>query len=550
MLGINAYYLDDQPSKHGQQIKEFLDGWDAGLIGDDPADVVLVMGRELNRFLRASRLPFLLVLAVPALLTSLFPTVPRLEVGLFDPEKSWWLLETDLLGLVVWVAGIVGGVGAVKVFLWASEKVAPYVNRVAQAGEGLSETFREQSGEVAREVYNTVQWIWDGLLSLWFRIVPDERLQVLPTPHREPEVPDAPRLAERKRALLSFTCVALMYLGIVTVGYRWVSPGLAVFSLLGITVSLDGLFRLLVSYQWRVRWMAVIALWVAFVNQAVFKLQFENLRLRLSCRVELARHDPRIEEVSPARSGAAVREEGRPAGPDARVLTPSLGGQRLVSNQESLDAWLERSTAISGGKPKLTIVSCSGGGMRGAHWAASVLDWLDTELKDQKFRESMRLISASSAGSIGAGYYVKRLYDHSKATLTPDHQRLPNNPTWLEKLPRLSLDTIAPAIALSDVPRIPFPYDGMVPIDRGKRLEMTWEDLRDLPIEELRELERSARIPSLVLNPIVVEDGRRLLLSNLDLSREARPRARGPVPSLPGSATPSPRSIAVHADAP
>ena len=80
------------------------------------------------------------------------------------------------------------------------------------------------------------------------------------------------------------------------------------------------------------------------------------------------------------------------------------------------------------------------------------------------------------------------------------------------------------------MPRIPFPYDGMVPIDRGKRLEMTWEDLRDLPIEELRELERSARIPSLVLNPIVVEDGRRLLLSNLDLSREARcPRARGPV---------------------
>ena len=131
MLGINAYYLDDQASKHGQQIKEFLDEWDtAGLIGDDPADVVLVMGRELNRFLRAVRLPCLLVLVVPALFTSLFPTVPRLEVGLFDPEKTWWLLETDLLGLVVWVAGIVGGVGAVKVFLWASEKVAPYVNRV------------------------------------------------------------------------------------------------------------------------------------------------------------------------------------------------------------------------------------------------------------------------------------------------------------------------------------------------------------------------------------------------------------------------------------
>ena len=172
---------------------------------------------------------------------------------------------------------------------------------------------------MAREVYNTVQWIWDGLLSLWFRIVPDERLQVLPTPHREPEVPDAPRLAERTRAVLSVTGVfALMYLGMVTLGYQWVSPGLAVFSLLGMTIALDGLFRLLVSYQWRVRWMAVIALWVAFVNQAVFKLQFRNLDYDDRARVELARHDPRIEEVSPARSG-------RPGGRRAGLPAPTLG---------------------------------------------------------------------------------------------------------------------------------------------------------------------------------------------------------------------------------
>ena len=199
-------------------------------------------------------------------------------------------------------------------------KVAPYVNRVAEAGTGLAETFREQSGEVARELYNGVQWTWDGLLDLWFRIVPDQRLQIRPIPGRPPEVPYRPRLPERRRAQLSFTCVfALVYLGLVTLGHRWVSPGLAVFSLLGMTVALDGLFRLLVSYQWRVRWLAVIVLWVAFANQGVFKLQYDNLAYDDRARVELARHDPRIEEANPARSRPAGRGRGEPSGLDGAV---------------------------------------------------------------------------------------------------------------------------------------------------------------------------------------------------------------------------------------
>ena len=119
MLGINAYHLDEQAEKHGWEVREFLDRWDAGLAGDDPLSSSC--GWAGSRSIPPPvRLPCLLMLVVPALFTSLFPTVPGLEVGLFDPEDPWWLLETDLLGLIVWVAGIVTGVGAVKAALRAS----------------------------------------------------------------------------------------------------------------------------------------------------------------------------------------------------------------------------------------------------------------------------------------------------------------------------------------------------------------------------------------------------------------------------------------------
>lgn len=57
--------------------------------------------------------------------------------------------------------------------------------------------------------------------------------------------------------------------------------------------------------------------------------------------------------------------------------------------------------------------------------------------------------------------------------------------------------------------------------DRGKALEQGWQKQLDCalhrPFACLREDERTGRIPSLVFTPMIVEDGRRLIISNLDM---------------------------------
>ncbi len=70
----------------------------------------------------------------------------------------------------------------------------------------------------------------------------------------------------------------------------------------------------------------------------------------------------------------------------------------------------------------------------------------------------------------------------------------------------------------------PFP----VSKDRGKSLEYAWHDntltasgtsLFDSNLGSFANKERSAEIPSLLFSPMLIEDARRLLISNLDVSR-------------------------------
>jgi hypothetical protein len=174
-------------------------------------------------------------------------------------------------------------------------------------------------------------------------------------------------------------------------------------------------------------------------------------------------------------------------------------------------------------KRKLAVVCCSGGGTLAALWSAKVLSWLDAEMKDQHFRESLRLISAGSAGSVGAAHYVKWVYDHCDVSLTPEHLKLPQSSDWLQKIPRQSLLPVSRSIALRELWRMfASPVDA-TPMDRGEVLETDWAHLRELPLEELRLAERRGLIPSLVTAPVILEDGRRLLISNLDLASYAFP---------------------------
>ena len=175
------------------------------------------------------------------------------------------------------------------------------------------------------------------------------------------------------------------------------------------------------------------------------------------------------------------------------------------------------------GKPKLVIVASSGGGIRAAAWTAVVLRGLehDETLSKARFRDHIRLMTGASGGMVAAGLYAAE-FDRPDAVKT-----LP------ERMAMDSLWPTAQTMFLRDLPWLGLPLDNRG--DRGRSLEDRWVDnARHSPppaagteglgfestFADLNAggAEEKCRRPSLVFSPMLVEDCRRLLITNLDLT--------------------------------
>ena len=87
---------------------------------------------------------------------------------------------------------------------------------------------------------------------------------------------------------------------------------------------------------------------------------------------------------------------------------------------------------------------------------------------------------------------------------------------------KLTQDWLTPLVermVTNDVPGFFSPFPS--PTDRGVALEQAWskglDGELDMTFEQLAEHEQAGWCPSLAFSPMMIEDGRRLLISNLDL---------------------------------
>jgi hypothetical protein len=174
------------------------------------------------------------------------------------------------------------------------------------------------------------------------------------------------------------------------------------------------------------------------------------------------------------------------------------------------------------GKKPMVVVVASGGGVRAAAWTFLVLSELEARFAEEgiPFPYHVRFISGASGGMFGAAYYVTSL-------------RGPNEMTWgdarrqdmvgpggrLDKLTQDWLTPVSQSLVTNDVPGFFSPFPS--PTDRGVALERAWskgmDGELDVTFEQLAERERAGWCPSLAFSPMMIEDGRRLLVSNLDL---------------------------------
>ena len=169
---------------------------------------------------------------------------------------------------------------------------------------------------------------------------------------------------------------------------------------------------------------------------------------------------------------------------------------------------------------RIVIVSVSGGGLRSAAWTFTVLKELERRFarEGKDFPAHVWLITGASGGMLGAGAYVSDL-GRSDSPKPLDGGRKEH---LRELYVRLTGDCLTPVMrqwAFQDAPLFFSPWPAHN--DRGKALERAWSDnlggLLDVTFDDLRRGELGGRLPSLVFTPMMVEDGRRLLVGNLDL---------------------------------
>jgi hypothetical protein len=242
-------------------------------------------------------------------------------------------------------------------------------------------------------------------------------------------------------------------------------------------------------------------------------------------------------DMSPGSSYYSADNLDKPGPPKGAPKPP------LLDDTAVLCAWKCR---LNEEKPRLVLVAASGGGYRASFWTATVLDRL-SELSAPGDKpgerlvgltDRIRLITGASGGMVGASHYVAM---RAGATLPHTERtreaiaalaKARGEPADLTKLvdvmaveTRLdSLSRVVQQLVQRDLPGIFWPTSYQR-VDRGTVFEDEWTLLDGRTFAGLREMEKDGSLPSLIVSPMIVETGGRLLISNLDVSEVAEPVA-------------------------
>jgi hypothetical protein len=177
-------------------------------------------------------------------------------------------------------------------------------------------------------------------------------------------------------------------------------------------------------------------------------------------------------------------------------------------------------------KPKIVIMTTSGGGSRSALWTFSVLQYCDAYLNN-KLSRHINMITGASGGMIGAAYY-RELLMRSKTGQIGNIQ----SDEYLTNLGKDLLNKLSFSASTKDLfyRFQKFTYNGYIyPVDRGyafeEQLNENTKGVLDHPLGYYELPEKRADIPLMILTPTIVNDGRRLYISSQSLSfmTEAQP---------------------------
>lgn len=199
-----------------------------------------------------------------------------------------------------------------------------------------------------------------------------------------------------------------------------------------------------------------------------------------------------------------------------------------------LDHWKNRTGEK---RPKLIVVNSSGGGLRSSLWSLAMLQKLDTAISGG-FWNNAFMITGSSGGMVGTAYYRELQRENSTVTIDP------NSPMAFENMGKDLLNPTGFTLVASD---LFFTLNDIetagseYPIDRGwafeNQLKINTQNVFPPRWIDYQEDEINGKVPWMILAPTIINEGRRLMISNLGVSylmRNENPWMKTPSLELDG----------------
>lgn len=193
------------------------------------------------------------------------------------------------------------------------------------------------------------------------------------------------------------------------------------------------------------------------------------------------------------------------------TLSDSIVQRDLEEYIQTLENWKEKTGER---KPKLIVVNTSGGGLRSAMWTFKVLQTLDS-LTQNEVSTHIQMMTGASGGTIGAAYYRDLLLMEKDSSIT----RLDKK--YLDNISKDLLNRLSFSIPTNDLffrikKKEINGYEYV--IDRGYEFEQeliyNLDGAFNRTLGDYTQVEKNADIPTMILTPTIVNDGRRLIIGS------------------------------------
>ena len=198
--------------------------------------------------------------------------------------------------------------------------------------------------------------------------------------------------------------------------------------------------------------------------------------------------------------------------------------QDSLHTVQILNNWKNKHAKNGIEKPKMFLISASGGGLLATTWTTHVMQHLDKATQGE-FLNNTTLMTGASGGMIGMAYmrdvYWNNLSDNSEPF---------DNEIHFKRMGSDLQNSIAFSIAVNDifVPWMKFKdNDYSYRKDRGYMFESQLIENSDSILSkrliDYREAEMNAQIPMLYMTPVIASDARKLIVSPQPVSFMMRP---------------------------